>query len=142
MIAAFKQGMATGPLSDSLIRNPAETFSEVRERAIAHIEAEEAVLRKNGCSHSRQPKPKESSRDRPQWVLETSAEKRTDSRCVPYVAKKDESRGKAREEPQAQPKFCVLQRALGYARSGRQVEVSPEDGAKPRVTKRCLVRVP
>jgi len=29
MITTFEQGIATGPFSDSLIRNPAKTFSEV-----------------------------------------------------------------------------------------------------------------
>jgi len=31
MIATFEQGIAVGPFSGSLIKNPAETFSEVRE---------------------------------------------------------------------------------------------------------------
>ena len=41
MIAAFEQGIAARSFSDSLIRNLAKTFFEVRERAVAHIEAEE-----------------------------------------------------------------------------------------------------
>jgi len=53
MIVAFEQGMATRPFSDSLIRNPMETSFEVREVVVAHIEAEEAVLRKIGSLHSR-----------------------------------------------------------------------------------------
>ncbi|XP_068472853.1 uncharacterized protein [Phaseolus vulgaris] len=61
MVAAFVQGMTTEPFSDSLIKNPTKTFSEVRERAIAHIEAKETILRKNGSSRSKQPKPKESN---------------------------------------------------------------------------------
>jgi len=64
MVFAFIQGMTAGPFSDSLINNPTETFSEVRERAVIHIEAEEVVLKKNRSSHSTQPKPKESNRDR------------------------------------------------------------------------------
>jgi len=79
-----------------------ETFSEVRERAVAHIEAEKVG----------QPKLKESNRDQPLRIHETSAEKRTDSRYVPFVAKKDESRGKAREESQARPKFRVSYKEL------------------------------
>jgi len=61
MVATFIQGMTVGSFNDSLIRNPAETFPEVRERAFAHIEAKEAVLRKNDSSRSKQPRPKESN---------------------------------------------------------------------------------
>ena len=53
MITAFEQGMAAGPFNDSLIRNLAKTFSEVRERVVTHIEVEEAMLQKNGTSCSR-----------------------------------------------------------------------------------------
>ena len=109
--------MVVGPFNDSLIRNPTETFSEVHERVVAHIETEDAVLRKNVNSHFRQPKPKESIRDRPLQVYETSTKKRTNSRYVPYVAMKDESRGKASEEPQTRPKFRVsYKELLGMAR--------------------------
>ena len=107
MIAAFEQGMATRPFSNSLIRKPTETFSEVHERVIAHIEAEEAILMKNGSSRSRQSRPKESNQDRPLQVNETSAKKRMDSRYVPYVAKKYEPNVKAREESTTRPKFRV-----------------------------------
>jgi len=81
-----------------LIRNLAETFSEVRERVVAHIEVEETVLRKNDSSCSRKYRPKNSNRDRPLRVNETSAEKRTESRYIPYLAKKDEPKMKAREK--------------------------------------------
>jgi len=45
-------------------------------------------------------------------VNETSAEKRTDSRYVPYVAKKDEPKVNAREKSTTQPKFCVSYKEL------------------------------
>ena len=61
MIVAFEQGMVVGPFSDSLIRNQAKTFSEVRERVVAHIEVEGTVLKKNDSSRSRKPNPKESN---------------------------------------------------------------------------------
>jgi len=108
MIVAFEQGMAEGPFSDSLIRNPMETFFEVREQVVTHIEAENVVLRKNGNSNSKQSRPKESNRDRPLRVNETSAEKRTDSRYVPYVAKKDEPKMKVREKSTTRPKYRVF----------------------------------
>jgi len=50
LVVAFVQGMTTNPFSDSLIKNPAETLSKVRGRSTAHIESEEVVHRKNGCS--------------------------------------------------------------------------------------------
>jgi len=84
-----------GPSNDSLIRNPVKTFSEVREQVVAHIEAEEVMLRKNGSSHSRQPRFKESNRAQPLQVNETSVEKRMNLRYVPYVAKKYEPKMKA-----------------------------------------------
>ena len=65
MITAFEQGITTGPFSDSLIRNPTETFSEVRERVVAHIEAEEVVVKKNATQILRQLRPKESIQARP-----------------------------------------------------------------------------
>ncbi|XP_068498551.1 uncharacterized protein [Phaseolus vulgaris] len=77
MVNAFEQGIMIGPFSDLLIKNPAETFSEIR--VVAHINAEEAVSTKHINLYSGQTKPKEGSRSRPLRVNETSAEKRTDS---------------------------------------------------------------
>jgi len=52
VVAAFEQGMLTSPFSDSLIRNPTEMLSEACQRATAHIEVEEFVLKKNTASQS------------------------------------------------------------------------------------------
>jgi len=41
MVTTFEQGITAGPFSVSLIRNLAETFSEIRERVVAHIEVDE-----------------------------------------------------------------------------------------------------
>ena len=112
MVVAFVQGITAGLLSDSLIRNLAETFSEVRERVVAHIEAEEIVLRKNGSSRSKQPRSKEFNRDWSLGVNETSIKKRTDSRYVPYVAKRDEPKTKVREGSATRPKFRVSYKEL------------------------------
>jgi len=97
MVVAFVQGMTAGPFNNSLLRNPTVTFFEVRERVFTNIEAEEVVLRKNDNSRSKQPRPKESNKDWPMRVNETFVEKRTHSRDVPYVAKRDEPKMKARE---------------------------------------------
>jgi len=112
MIVAFEQQIAAGPFSDSLIRNPAETFFEVREQFVAPIEAEDTVLRKNGNSCLRQPRPKESNRYRPLQVNETSFKKTTDSRYVLHVAKKDEPKMKARKESTTWPKLRVSYKEL------------------------------
>jgi len=107
VVAAFEQGMIASSLSDSLIRNPAEMLFEVREQATAHIEAEEVVLRKTGNLRSKQPIYKEGNRDRSVISIEASLEKRSDLRYVPYVAKKDKPKTKAREETTIRPKFQI-----------------------------------
>ena len=53
VVVVFVKGMWASPFSDSLIRNRAESMAEVRERAVAHIEAKEAIIVKHGNS---QPK--------------------------------------------------------------------------------------
>jgi len=107
VVAAFMQGMIASAFSVSVIRNPAETLVEVRERATTHIEAEEVVLRKNDNSCLKQPKYKENSRDRSIRSVEVSIEKRANQRYVLYVAKKDEPKAKAKEETTIRPKFRV-----------------------------------
>lgn len=72
MVATFIKGMTASPFSDSLIQNRPKTFSEVRERATTHIEAEEAIVRKNDSLHSRKPRYKESSCDFPSRDDKTS----------------------------------------------------------------------
>ena len=59
---------------------------------------------KNDNSHSKQPRPKESNQNRSLRVNETSGKNRTDSRYVPYVAKRDEPKTKAREGSETRPK--------------------------------------
>ena len=107
VVVAFVQGMTTSPFNDSLIRNSAETFSEVRQRAIAHIEAEKVMLRKNGNSWSKKPRHKENDRDCSSRSNEASTGKRRKLRYIPYVAKKDELVTKAMEETTIRPRFRV-----------------------------------
>jgi len=54
-----------GPFSDSLIRNPAVTFAEIRRRVVAHISIKEAVSVKHNNTYPGQTKPKEGSRAQP-----------------------------------------------------------------------------
>jgi len=113
MVIAFGKGIAARPFNNSVIRNPAETFSEIRRRAVTHINAEEAVATKSGSSCSRQPKPKESSQaSQPLRVNETSTEKKMDSRYAPYACRKNEPKTKAREELEFRPKFRVSYKEL------------------------------
>jgi len=105
VVAAFVQGMIESPFSDSLIWNLAEMLSEVCKQVTAHIEAKEVVLKKNGSSRSKQPRHKESSRDHSMRRNGALTEKRTGPRHVPYVAKKDEPKVKAREKMTIRPRF-------------------------------------
>jgi len=61
MVHAFGLGIMAGPFSDSLMRNPARTFGEIRRRVVTHIGAEEAVSMKRNNTYSGQAKPKEGS---------------------------------------------------------------------------------
>jgi len=51
MVNAFEQGIMVGPFSDSLIRNPTETFFEIQRQVVAHINAEEAMSVKHNISY-------------------------------------------------------------------------------------------
>ena len=101
MVNAFEQGIMIGPFSDLLIKNPAETFSEIRVVSTKHINL-----------YSGQTKPKEGSRSRPLRVNETSAEKRTDSRRAPYPTRRSESKSKTREDLAFRLKFQVSYKEL------------------------------
>ena len=50
VVSAFVKGMSASPFSGSLIRNWFESMVDVRERAVAHIEVEEAIIVKNDNS--------------------------------------------------------------------------------------------
>jgi len=98
MVHAFRQGLTTGSFSDSLIRNPARTFGEIRCQVVAHIGAEEAVSMKHNSIHPKQAKPKEGSRARPLRVHEVVTEKMSNARRAPYSVGKNQPRTKAKED--------------------------------------------
>jgi len=112
MVNALEKGVMAGPFSDSLIRNPAVTFVEIRRRVVTHINAEEEMSVKHNNTYPRQTKPKEGSRSRPLRVNEATNEKMTDSRCAPYPNKKNVSKAKAREYLAFQPKFRMSYKVL------------------------------
>ena len=49
MVHAFRKEIASGPFSESLIRNRPKTLSEIRRRAVTHIVAEGEVNEKRTC---------------------------------------------------------------------------------------------
>jgi len=75
MVHAFRQGIMSGPFSDSLIRNWARTFGEIRQQVVAHIAAEEAVIVKRESSYTGQTKPREGGLAQPMRVHEVVTEK-------------------------------------------------------------------
>jgi len=63
-----------------------------------------------------------------------------DSRYVPYVAKRDEPKTKAREESATPTQILsVLQRIVEHVRGSKQAEVSLKERSESRIMKRCLV---
>jgi len=48
-VHAFRKGIMLGPFSESLIRNHLKTFIEIKQRAVAHITAEEELSEKRTC---------------------------------------------------------------------------------------------
>jgi len=127
MVHAFGQGIMSGSFSDSLIKNRARTFGEIRRRAAAHITAEEAITVKRESTYTRQVKPREGGRAQPMRVHEAVTEKRLDTRRTPYVSRKNQSWSKAKDDLPFRPKFKNdLQGVAGYARYGRQVVVPPK----------------
>jgi len=110
MVSAFEQGVAPGSFCDSFIRNPTETFSEITQRAVAHINAEETVLARNNGLHSRLSRSREESKaSRPVRVNETSAGKKPKSRQHPY--RKGGSKERSKDEV-VRPKLRVSYKEL------------------------------
>jgi len=74
MVNAFEQEVMVEPFSDLLIRNPAETFAEIRWWVVTHINAEEAVSVKHNNLYLGQTKTNEGSRSRSLRVNKTTIE--------------------------------------------------------------------
>ena len=110
MVSSFEQGVAPGPFCDSLIKNSAETFSEIRRRTVADINVEEAVVAMNNGSHSRMAKPKEANKaSQPLRINETSVGKKAKVRNAPYKKGEFKARGK---EKDFHPKFLISYKEL------------------------------
>jgi len=67
-------------------------MAEVRERAVAHIEAKEAVVVKPSNTQPKLGKYRESGRDHHPKNIDSSVNRRFDQRYIPYVAKKGDTK--------------------------------------------------
>jgi len=139
MVSAFELGVGSRLFCDSLIRNPVDTFSEIRWREVSHINVEEAVAARNNGPQPRVAKPKETNKaSRPLRVHETSTGKKTDTRHAPYKKGKAKSR---RKEDEFRPKFRISYKDQHTSRI-RKVEVPLENRQESEGSKGCVVRVP
>ena len=112
MVLAFGQGVMSGSFSDSLIRNRARTFGKIRRRAIAHIDAEEAVTVKRGSMSIGQTKSRESSRAQPMRVHKAATEKRSPTRRAPYASRRGQFKSRAKDDLPCRPKFKMTYKKL------------------------------
>ena len=117
MVSTFEQGVAPGPFCDSLLRNPTETFSEIRRRVVTHINTEEAVLAKNNGSHSRLAKLREANKaSRLMRVNETSTRKKAEARLHSYRKRRVQRKKQRGGKP---PQIAhIVQGIDRYTRSG------------------------
>ncbi|XP_068486947.1 uncharacterized protein [Phaseolus vulgaris] len=82
MVHAFRNGILSGPFSESLIRCHPKTFCEIRCQAVAHIVAEGEVTEKR---ISIAPvRPRGPSRPQPMRVHEAMTEKKAQGKQHPY----------------------------------------------------------
>ena len=112
MVHAFWQRIMSGPFSDSLIRNRARTFWNIRRQVVAHISAEEAITVKRSSTYPGQTKPEEGSQAQPMRVHDVVTEKRLDTRRAPYVPRKSQPRSKAKDDLPLRPKFRMTYKEL------------------------------
>jgi len=110
MVHAFGRGILSGSFNDSLIRNRAKTFSEIRRRVVAHIDAEEQVTVKRG--NVGPTKPQEGSRAQPMRVHEVATEKRSPTRHAPYKSKKHQTRARTKGDLPCRHKFKMNYKKL------------------------------
>ncbi|KAK7364512.1 hypothetical protein VNO80_13234 [Phaseolus coccineus] len=69
-----RQGVLAGTFSDSLIRNRAKTYGEIKRQVVAHMAAEEAVTMKHGNTGTGQAKPRENNRTQPDPAADLNVE--------------------------------------------------------------------
>jgi len=102
---AFRKGIMSEPLSESLIRSRPKTFVEIRRRAVAFIVAEGELTKKRDCvvlTRLRGP-----SRPQPMRVHEATTEKKAPTKQQPYEPRKSQTRGRMREDVPLRHNFLV-----------------------------------
>ncbi|XP_068475296.1 uncharacterized protein [Phaseolus vulgaris] len=90
-------GVLPGPFSESLIRSHPSTFAEIRRRAVAHIVAETEVSEKRGSTAPPKPRGGQGKQQQQARVHEAKEGKKVQGKPRPYAPRKDQCRGRARE---------------------------------------------
>lgn len=112
LVHAFKQGVMAGPFIDSLIRNGARTYGEIKQRAIAHIAYKEAMTMMRGNTGAGHAQPYESNRTQPLRVHETATEKKSIARRMPYESKKNQPKSRSKDDLPFRPRFKLSYKEL------------------------------
>ncbi|XP_068504429.1 uncharacterized protein [Phaseolus vulgaris] len=107
LVHAFKKGMLLGPFSESLIRSHPSTFAEIRRRAVAHIVAETEVSEKRGSAAPLKPRGGQGKQQQHTMVHEAREGKKVQGKPRPYAPRKDQGRGRAREN-NAPPRYDFM----------------------------------
>ncbi|XP_068501710.1 uncharacterized protein [Phaseolus vulgaris] len=97
LMHAFKKGVLPGPFSESLIRSHPSTFAEIRRRAVAHIVAETEVSEKRGSAAPPKPRGGQGKQQQQARVHEAKEGKKVQGKPRPYAPRKDQGKGRARE---------------------------------------------
>jgi len=104
LVHAFKKGVLPGPFSESLIRSHPSTFAEIRRRAVAHIVAETEVSEKRGSAAPPRPRGGQGRPQQQARVHETKEGRKEQGKPRPYAPRKDQGRGRVREN-KAPPRY-------------------------------------
>ena len=107
LVHAFKKGVLPGPFSESLIRSHPSTFAEIRRRAVVHIVAETEVSEKRGSAAPLKPRGGQGKQQQHTRVHEAKEGKKVQGKPRPYAPRKDQGRGRAREN-NAPPRYDFM----------------------------------
>ncbi|XP_068486605.1 uncharacterized protein [Phaseolus vulgaris] len=107
LVHAFKKGVLSGPFSESLIRSHPSTFADIRRCAVAHIVAETEVSEKRGSAAPPKPRGGQGKQQQQARVREAKEGKKVQGKPRPYAPRKDQGRGRAREN-NAPPRYDFM----------------------------------
>ncbi|XP_068498327.1 uncharacterized protein [Phaseolus vulgaris] len=100
-------GVLPGPFSESLIRSHPSTFAEIRRCAVVHIVAETEVSEKRGSAAPPKPRGGQGKQQQQARVHEAKEGKKVQGKPHPYAPRKDQGRGRAREN-NAPPRYDFM----------------------------------